>query len=463
MIKVSKEKILNLARKYSYRPFMYTEYPHKSFWSKKFNEQDFKTALKTLFSQESDTPLLLYVHIPFCRMRCWYCTCHTFIAQNYSKIKNYLVLLYREIELLHLFFNRIDVSPNFKEIHLGGGSPTLLAEDEFNELIENLKQLVDINKVSEFSLEVDPRNVDKEKMKYYHTKGINRISFGVQDFDFSVQKAVNRLQPSRLINELLTNDIRRHFPNGVNFDIICGLPLQSRTSIRNTFKKIVSMSPDRICFNYLHFAPRFAKHQKLMYDGRNGRPNRLPDIYEKKLLFLEGLNVLLDNGYVRLGYDHFAKPHDEVTCAMKTKKMLWNALGVTSGRYSNVIGVGVHSYSTIGSYYSQNFHSIPEYEARLRKGNFPIYRGYKLDNDGLIRRDVIQTLRNFFYLKFKDIEKKYKINFKEYFEDELLPLKEFVNDGILEISEDTIMVTELGQQFTDLVLSSFDTYIRNKK
>ena len=461
---IEKDQMANLAKKYTTTGFMYTEYPHKSFWSREFGEREFKTALKDLFSKDKAAPLLLYVHIPFCEQLCWFCTCHMSITQEYEKVKNYLKFLFLEIDLLHDFFKENRIVPNFREIHLGGGSPTFVNEPDFDSLIEKLRSIADLQKLDEFSLEIDPRKVDKERMRYYHTQGINRISFGVQDFDLEIQKAINRVQPADLIENLLTPDIRGLFRNGTNFDLICGLPYQTPETIRQTCEKAIGMSPDRICLNYLHYSPQFAPHQNIMFDGRNGRPTQLPDFYERKMIFLEALKTLTKKGYVRTGYDHFAKPTDAVAQAMREKKMQWNSLGVTAGRYSDVIGIGVHSLSTVGGCYSQNFYELPDYERALMNGKFPVYRGHRLTPDDEIRRTVIHLLRNFFFLDFLEIEKKYGIDFGKYFKDELMSLEEFVKDGMVELSESSLTITELGHQFANLVCRDFDKfYNRNKK
>lgn len=454
------ETIKKLTEKYPLRATMYVEYPHKKFWRKDFHGNEFRASLQTFFSRDRNAPLLLYIHIPFCPKRCLYCNCYTFITSDHARIKNYLNFLYKEIELYRDFFKKKSITPNFKEIHLGGGSPTMLDEKEFNELVKNIGYIVDMDNVSEFSLEIDPRSVNKDKMRYYRKKGINRISLGVQDFDPLVQKAVNRIQPTELTSMLCEPDIRNLFENGYNFDVICGLPLQTRDSIKKTFEKITKMAPDRICFNYFHHTPEFAPHQSLMIDGRFGRPTQFPDLFEKKLLFLEGQNILEKNGYLRTGYDHFAKPTDEVGKAMKGEKMHWNSLGVTAGRYDDVICLGLQSFGKIGNCYYQNYFEFRNYEEAVEQGKFPIFRGYAPNQDDTIRRDVIQAIRNFFYLNFHEIEKKYNIDFKKYFKKEIDDMKEFIADGILEPSKSEIKITEIGKLFADQVCKIFDIYIR---
>lgn len=439
--------------------FMYTEYPHKSFWSAQSGDQNYRSALLELLKNEHNIPLLFYIHILYCTELCWFCTCHIDKAtKDYNLRLKYLEMLFKEVKLLKTFLDQNSLKPNFKEIHLGGGSPTDLKVPEFDRLIEKLGLLVNIKNLDEFSIEIDPRHTTREMLYYYHQKGINRISIGVQDFDPEVQKAINRIQPAKLTEDLLNGHTRGLFRNGINFDIICGLPQQTNATIKKTAQECVRLGPDRICLNYLHLAPEFAKHQKIMSDGRQGRPDRLPDFYERKELFVTAMETLIDGGYVRTGYDHFAKPSDSVTKAMAEGKMRWNALGVTSGRYASVIGIGAHSYSTIGDYYFQNCYDLGEYQRSLDQDRFPIFRGHKLSQDDLIRRDVIQTLRSFFSVDFASVNEKYKINFENYFSKELVGLKSFIADELVQIKDGTIIITEKGHQFANTVCYVFDAY-----
>jgi len=447
------DRIFETAHKYSRPAYMYVEYPHKSFWSPKFHEVDLKRELK-----QQAGPFMLYVHFPFCESQCFYCTCHTEITQNYERAKAYLRLLYHEIDLYQRYFDKHGLDPEFVEVHLGGGSPTLLQEPEFDGLVDKLGALVDLTRLREFAIEVDPRHTNKDKLQYYHSKGINRISLGIQDFDLSVQQAINRVQPLELIGPLLEPDTRELFPNGINFDMLCGLPNQTPTSIRETFRRIVDLAPARICLNHLHFAPEFARHQMIMIDGKNGRPTRLPNHAERKVLFQEAMTILLENGYERTGYDHFARPEDDVAQALKAHKMKWNALGVTAGAYQHVLGLGPHSTTTLSGCYAQNCYSTQAYEKHLTQHRLPTFRGRVLSQDDIIRRDVIQRIRNFSGLNYADIEETHPIEFEAYFASELESLASFVQDDLIEISDTGISVTELGREFVLLVCRQFDAY-----
>jgi len=411
-----------VTKKYGTTAFMYTEYPHKRFWEKGPRRHDL-----------SQNPSLLYVHIPYCPKLCYFCTCHMSITNDYSKIERYMEYLYKELKLVKL------LEPNVKEIHLGGGSPTMLNKSDFRVMVYYLRQIVDIESLDEFAIEIDPRTIDQDMMHFYANSGINRISFGVQDFDLKVQKAINRVQPASLIEKLLVPDIRSRFKNGVNFDIICGLPHQTKETMRKTCQETVRLAPDRICLNYLHYSPELAKHQKLMTD--------LPNFEERKGLFREALYILTNGGYMRTGYDHFALPTDANAMATTGNKTGWNSLGTTPGRVMDTIGVGVSSISCIGTNYFQNFYDLPDYNEALDDGMFPIYRGHSLNDDEIKRRKIIQELRNYFVSDVGD---------ETYFKTELEELKEFAKDGLVTLNGTKVDI--INPEYTNLVCRVFDKF-----
>ena len=441
-----------LVQKYSPLYAMYVEYPHKSFWKQQAGDEQYMAALKDMFSRRKDTPLMLYIHIPFCRKQCFYCTCHTYFTNDYEKVKSYMDCLYREIDILAGFLEKNSVKANVREIHLGGGSPTILRENEFDRLIKKIQRVADIKELDEFAIEIDPRDVDKEKMKYYHTKGINRVSFGVQEFDPDVQEAINRIQPRTLTEVLLEPDIRKYF-KGVNFDIMWGLPRQTRESFRKTIDTVTELSPDRISLLLLHYAPELKKHQKLM------KKSEFPEVGERAVIFYESVQTLVRNGYARIGFEHLAKRDDVLSKALKERTLYWNSLGYTAGRYHDIIGLGSGSSGNIANnHYFQNVYSLSEYEAAVMEGRFPVFRGYKLNTDDVIRRDVIHSLRSYFSVDCGDIEKKYELCFMEYFKKEIVALKRFAADGLLEISDGAINVTEIGKNFISNVCRVFDSF-----
>lgn len=455
--RLQKSKMQSLVNQYGTSAFMYTHYPHKRFWNQNKSDASFKNVLLSL-ANKKNIATMLYVHMPYCQQLCYFCTCHMSITNDYQKVKDYMTVLFEEIDRLANFLSDNSITIDVKEIHLGGGSPTFIENDEFDILCQKLEKIVDLRSLREFAIEIDPRRVDVAKMKYYHSKGINRISFGIQDFDLRVQKSINRIQPVELIDNLLTPEVRELFKNGINFDIICGLPHQTAESIQLTAEECVRLSPERICLNYLHYSPVFAPQQNFMIDGKEGRPTRLPDFFERKELFSTAEEVLLKGGYVRTGYDHFAKPTDDVAKAIDEKKLFWNSLGVTPGDYSNIIGLGISSESTIENFYFQNYYDMPDYIKSVEEGKFPIYREHELSFDDIVRKDVIQQIRNYFEVNFLNISKSYQIEFHQYFSEELDKIKTFENDGLLIVEGDKLTLSESGKQFTNIICRAFDKY-----
>lgn len=445
------QKAGHIFQKYNVQRILwYTDYPEKPHWKKPFGRVDLEAGLKDFYAQPA---ALLYVHMPYCHTQCFFCNCKTIISLDYKNIQSYLTYLYKEIEMHKEFCDRNGLTSNISEIHLGGGSPTYMNERDFSILVEKLKLLVDFNKLNEFSIEIDPRRINPDKMFFYHSMGINRISFGIQDLDLEVQKAINRIQPDSLVRRLLTPDIRGLFTNGVNFDVMGGLPNQTRESFRATMEKVIDLSPDRVSLLQMSLVPKYSPHQLLM------PLDKVPDNYEMKLLFIDALEMLTTNGYIRTGYDHFAKPSDSVVEARNDNKMTWGYFGSSPGRYEDVLGVGISSYSRLGiRYYAQNFYELDNWQRAISENRFPLYRGHVLSDDDVLRRDVIQTIRNYFVIKYTDIERMHNVNFKDYFHNELARLTEFANDGLLEFKPDSLELTDFGSLFADFIAGIFDAY-----
>lgn len=446
----------DLVRKYDVRSSFYTDYPPLGLWLESFTDKDYVKALEELVSKGEKPPFLLYVHFPYCPKLCTYCQCHHFLTQDHTKVKEFLNYLYYEIELLHKFFKVHSYTPLIKEIHLGGGSPSFMDMGELDELLENLKKIVDFDNLTEFTIEIDPRTVDQKKMIYYHEKGINRISFGVQDFDPKVQKAVNRIQPPEMLRKLLVPEIRKLFRT-VNFDIIYGLPLQTRESFRRTIDTVIQLSPDRIALCILGYRPDVFKHHNLL------NKSDFPDAYQAAQINMEAIQNLLNNGYLRIGLDHFAKPTDDLEIALRNRTLHRSALGYTPGRCRDMLGLGPSSMSRINDYYFQEVYWLKDYYSALQNSRFPILRGHQLNLDEILRRDIMYQILCYFSLNLNQIERKYNIEFKTYFRNELVALKEFVQDGIIEIGDSSIDVTETGKFFLRHICRVFDNLGRDYK
>ncbi|OGL46313.1 MAG: oxygen-independent coproporphyrinogen III oxidase [Candidatus Schekmanbacteria bacterium RBG_16_38_10] len=453
MEKIPDMEIINLINKYNVQGPYYTSYPTGKVWSDDFRAADYKEALKDILNENKKIPLSLYIHFPFCVRLCNFCFCYTKITKNFNKIDAFLQTLYREIHLLKDFFTQNDYVPNIREIHLGGGSPSYMNKYEFKQLIAEISLLVDPHKLDEFTIEIDAITVNQDKLKLYHDSGINRISFGIQDFDPNVQDVIGRIQSPQLLEKLLIPEIRESF-KGVNFDLMYGLPLQTRASFSETLDTTLTLSPDRVAiYNYFHM-PELYKHQAKI------SKSDLPDTIEKTMTFIDASNKLTSNNYEAIGIDHFAKLTDDLAIAKRNKTLRRHFMGYTAGRAPNLIGIGPSTLCGFTRYYAQNVYSLEEYASALSKNDFPILHGYKLTDDDIIRRDVINSLLCYFRVDFKDIESRYKITFNEYFEEELKLLDDLIKDGILIYSKNFIDMTPAGHFFVRNVCTLFDKYFK---
>ena len=444
--------------KYNVRGSYYTSYPPAGLWLKDFSSNDYVDAFKESFSNRFAVPLQLYIHFPFCKMQCWYCLCYQIVSNDQSNIGNMVKYLQKELDLLFELFVSNAIAVSFKEIHFGGGSPSYLETREFDSLINKLQSFINFKEVSEIAIEIDPRTINKDNLKYYHEKGINRISFGVQDINPDVQKAINRIQPIELIEELL--EMRELF-KCVNFDLIYGLPLQTRESFKNTIDKVIELSPDRIDLGIMGYRPDVFKHNRLIEESD------IPNLIEIKLMWEDSVMNLTSNGYERIGMDHFAKKTDVLAVAKKNKALFRNPMGYSPGRFHDNISIGPSGMTKISNYYFQNTYSFSNYYSDIDKKKFPVFRGYKLSKDDLMRRDIINQIMTYYYLNYSDIEEKYDIDFNRYFDREIDLLREFVREGILEIFPDRITVTPLGNFFLRNICAMFDNlgkeYRHNKE
>lgn len=445
----------NLIKKYhSNLVYDYTEYPTKGNWSEKFNSKDYEKAILDWYPKNKDKPVLFYVHTPFCEQLCYFCLCSKVITSNYDHVKNYLYTdLSREFDLLENFLNKNHVKFNFKEIYLGGGSPTYYKEEEFRHLIKKLKSIIDLKKISNFTIEVDPRRVDEEKLIFYHEQGINRLSFGIQDFDLNVQNEINRVQPPDLVEKLLTPKVRKLFPV-INFDLLIGLPKQSKKSMTNTIREVAKLKPTQLQTMYVHYKPQTRKYMIKMV-----RNEPMLDFFDRKAVFETASKELMNYGYTRAGFESYALPEDPLTKSINNKKAVYNSLGTQTGEATNFIAVGSSAHGVLNDdYYFQNFYEHNLYKEALDKGEFPIYRGIKMSKDDAIRREVIRHIRTFFEVDYNFFENKYHFKFFDYFKNELINLRSFERDKLLTFNFSNITLSPLGRHFSPQIANCFDKY-----
>lgn len=445
----------NLIKKYHANlVYDYTEYPTKGHWPETFSEEDFKKGLVSWYPKNKTKPVLFYLHTPFCEQLCNFCLCSKEITRDYDMVKNYLYnYLLSEVDLLEDYLNKNKIEFNFKEIYFGGGSPTYYREEEFKFLINRLKKFINFSNIGDFTVEIDPRRVDENRLIFYHEMGVNRLSFGIQDFDPGVQEEINRPQPPNLVDGLLTDKIRKLFPV-INFDLLIGLPRQTTKTITQTIEDVIKLKPSQLQTMYVHYKPGTRKYMIKMV-----RNEPMLDFFDRKAVFQKASELLIKSGYKRAGFESYALPNDPLSKSMSEKKAVYNSLGTQKGEATNFIAVGSSAHGVLNDdFYYQNYYEQNLYRKAIEEKRFPIYRGIKLNKDDVIRREVIRHIRTFFNIEYDFFEKKYLINFKKYFEKELSRLKIFESDGLLTINNINIVLTPLGEHFSPQVANVFDVY-----
>lgn len=441
-----------LVEKYDRPGPRYTSYPTAPQFHSAFAEDDYRAAAERSNRVALPKPLSVYVHIPFCRSLCYYCACNKIITHNTERAAEYLDWLKQEIEVQGRLF---DETRRMTQLHLGGGTPTYLSNAQLGDLMAALDAAFHFAPVEEreFSLEVDPRTVTPAQIHELHELGFNRLSFGVQDFDPDVQKAVNREQSEEQVFELVQAARDAGFQS-ISVDLIYGLPLQTVASFDTTLDKIIALRPDRLAtYSYAHL-PELFKAQRLI------RPEDMPPP-ERKIELLElTIRRLTAAGYVYIGMDHFALPEDELTLAKENGTLQRNFQGYSTHADCDMIGLGITSIGKVGDSYSQNVKETAQYQARLEAGRLPVMRGYRLNNDDRLRRDVINTLMCHGRLDFAEIESRHDIVFDEYFADALEQLDEMERDGLVAIQANGLEVLPAGRLMMRNMAMAFDAYLK---
>ena len=445
----------NLIKKYHQDlVYNYSEYPTKDHWSFGFKDDEYKNALVNWLPKNQDKKIFFYVHIPFCEQLCWFCTCSKFITNDYEKVKDYLNYLYKEIDLLFGFLNENKIKLNVGTVFFGGGSPTILNRKDLKELVDKLKGLFDWSKVENFTVESDPRRVDEDRL-LYNAKvcGANRISFGMQDFDANVQRRVNRIQPAKLFDDILTDKVRKIYKE-IAFDLLIGQPGQTLESMEKTCDEILRLKPTLVQLSLMAYKPWVSKYQvQMVAEGP------LPDFLERKELLEVIHQKLKAGGYIRTGFECYSLPDSPMTKAFNEGETHYGAAGHQTGGRVNFIAVGSSSMSNLGNdYYVQNFYDLPSYRKALDKNMLPCFRGMKLLEDDKIRQHATQQIRSYFKLDFKNFKEQFNVDLTEYFSKEIKYLDDMIKDGLVEVSKDVILLTEIGRDFTQVIMNIFDKY-----
>lgn len=430
----------------------YTSYPTADRFIEAFDVASYKAWAAKRHVGGFKQPLSLYFHIPFCNTLCYYCACNKIITKDRSKSDQYVHYLFKEIGLQSRLFNTLD---KVEQLHWGGGTPTFLSHAQMRDLMRVTREhfnLVD-DALGEYSIEIDPRQVDEKTVALLREIGFNRISLGVQDFDPAVQKAVHRIQTEAETLRVVSAARREGFKS-VSMDLIYGLPQQTVVGFNQTLKKIIAADPDRIAlYNYAHLPAVFKPQRRI-----NAADLPTPDA---KLDIL-GISIkrLTEAGYIYIGMDHFAKPEDELTIAQRRGRLHRNFQGYSTHADCDLIGMGVSAIGKIGPTYSQNYRTLGDYYDKLDMNVLPIMRGLELTRDDLLRRSIINGLMCHFELSIESIEIAYLIEFECYFAQEIEELKTLQELGLLKRDSQWITITAKGRLLIRNVCMVFDKYLR---
>ncbi|MDF1589608.1 MAG: oxygen-independent coproporphyrinogen III oxidase [Gammaproteobacteria bacterium] len=444
---------LDLIQRYDKAGPRYTSYPTAVEFDPNFASVAYKQ--QVALSNQRGGPLSLYFHLPFCDTVCFYCACNKIITKNRNHAQPYLANLHKEVEMQAALFDSARI---VEQLHWGGGTPTFLNHQQMRDLMAKTRQhftLAD-DDMGEFSIEIDPREADAETIAVLREIGFNRLSLGVQDFNPTVQKAVNRIQ-SESETFAVIDAARQHGFKSISLDLIYGLPHQTTTSFLETLDKVISIAdPDRLSiFNYAHMPERFKVQRQINSED-------LPSPEVKLDILHHSIEKLTAAGYIYIGMDHFAKPNDELAIAQRENKLYRNFQGYSTHSECDLIGLGITSIGSVGDSYSQNQRTLEEYAECIATNQLPVFRGITLHDDDKIRRQVITQLICHFSLDTTAIEAKFNITFADYFADVYPQLDQFVADGLIYYNATKIEVLPVGHLLIRNICMAFDYYIQHK-
>ena len=432
----------------------YTSYPTADRFVEAFGAADYARALQSRAQgaarNTGSGPLSLYVHIPFCESVCYYCACNKVITKHHERAAPYLDDLELEIGLHAAVLGRRQV---VTQLHLGGGSPTFLSDDELGRLMGALRAGFAIADEAEISIEVDPRTANAQRLQRLAALGFNRLSFGVQDFDPQVQVAVHRVQSLDSVRSLLEASRALGF-RSTNVDLIYGLPEQTPDSFARTVEQVLELRPDRIAlYAYAHLPQRFKPQRRI--DAA-----LLPGGAQKISMLAQAIAGFTGSGYRYIGMDHFALPDDALAVAKRQGRLHRNFQGYSTQPDCDVIGLGVSAIGRVGATYSQNAKTVNEYHDALMQGQFPVNRGLALSREDVLRRSVISAIMCQGRVEFESISLAHLVDFRGVFAAELQALSALADSGLVVVDADAIEVTPLGWYFVRSVAMVFDRHLQ---
>lgn len=440
----------SLINKYNIPGPRYTSYPTVPFWDEAaFTADLWRQSVIRSFNESNDAEgISIYIHLPFCEQLCTFCACHKRITKQHSVETPYLESVLKEWKLYLQLFGK---KPKIKELHLGGGTPTFFSPENLKILLEGIFAHAEIAENPEFSFEGHPNNTTKAHLQTLYDLGFRRCSFGVQDYDPQVQKAINRIQPFENV-EKVTNWAREIGYKSVSHDLVFGLPFHNWEKMEYTIRKTLELKPDRLAFYSYAHVPWIKGVGQRGFDE-----NDLPSGEEKRKLYENGKKLLEELGYIEVGMDHFALEHDDLYQSMVSGDIHRNFMGYSSSKTQLMVGLGMSAISDSWYAFAQNEKTVEDYQKRVEEGVIPVFRGHILNEEDLLVRQHILNL-------MCRLETSWDATtaFPE-LENALETLKEMETDGLVEISENSIKITDQGRAFTRNVAMTFDLrMMRNK-
>ena len=429
----------------------YTSYPTAPQFSAGFGEAQLREVAAASNGDPIPRPISLYLHIPFCTSPCFYCGCNRIITRDKTRGEAYLTRLYREIALASSMFDR---DREVEQVHFGGGTPNFLDPEQITEVVDVLRRHFSFARGSKMdcSIELDPRFITPAEVGQLGQAGFNRASLGVQDFDPVVQEAVNRIQGVEQTLGII-QACREHGLRSVNVDLIYGLPKQTPDGFGRTLDTVVAARPDRLAiYGYAHLPNLFKPQHRIHAED-------LPSPEAKLDLLRLAIDKLGQAGYEYIGMDHFALPGDELARAQREGGLHRNFMGYTTHAESDLVGLGVSAISHIGASFSQNPRDLPSWEMAIDAGRLPVWRGMYMDEDDVIRADLIQALMCHGALDFRAFEQHHMIDFGAYFSESLARLKPLQDDGLVELDEGGLRATSRGRLLLRIIAMCFDRYL----
>lgn len=438
---------MELIEKYNVPGPRYTSYPTVPYWDNPPDEAQWRELVKASFQTHNDVEgISLYIHLPFCESLCTFCGCTTRITINHKVEDPYIEALLAEWKLYTTLF---ESTAKIKEIHLGGGTPTFFSIENLSRLINGIRHSAQMDEHAELSFEANPNSTTTAHLQGLFDLGFRRLSLGIQDFDATVQKAINRVQTFAQVKHV-TDQARRIGYKSINYDLVYGLPFQTHKSVETTIDQVNLLRPDRIAFYSYAHVPWIKPGQ------RSFTEMDLPTAAQKQHMYALGKKMLVNAGYLEIGMDHFALPYEDLALAYRSGKLHRNFMGYTTLSGKLLIGLGVSAISDTWTAFAQNVKVVERYQELVKSGRFPIFRGHRLNEDDLVIRKIILDIMCQFKAELDPLDRDTEKAAQN-------ALHELELDGLVRLNQNALLVTKNGRPYVRNVCMAFDKRLHNAR